>query len=114
MGALAVVTGSSHRQWSQPAGTTPAGRDHPAILRAPDMRRWVALKITVTQRDPAADSVYLRHANRVFLGTRHDGGVGVRKAPSGLGPSGRALWRDIHRDYGLAAHESAILTQCCR
>lgn len=36
------------------------------------------------------------------------------RARAGLGPSGRALWRGIHRDYGLASHEQAILVQCCR
>lgn len=36
------------------------------------------------------------------------------RAPSGLGKSGRQLWRDIHAEYGLAPHESAILVQCCR
>ena len=36
------------------------------------------------------------------------------RAPSGLGPSGRAFWRGIMADYGLAAHEQAILMQCCR
>lgn len=41
-------------------------------------------------------------------------GTMTRRPPSGLGPSGRALWRDIHRDYGLAPHETAILVQCCR
>ena len=36
------------------------------------------------------------------------------RAPAGLGPSGRALWRGILADYGLAPHERAILMQCCR
>ena len=36
------------------------------------------------------------------------------RAPAGLGPSGRALWRGILTDYGLAPHERAILVQCCR
>jgi hypothetical protein len=36
------------------------------------------------------------------------------RAPSGLGPSGRALWRQIHAEYGLAPHETVILVQCCR
>ena len=36
------------------------------------------------------------------------------RAPAGLGKSGRQLWREINRDYGLAAHEQAILVQCCR
>jgi hypothetical protein len=37
-----------------------------------------------------------------------------RRAPPGLGTSGRALWRDINAQFGLAPHESAILVQCCR
>jgi CelD/BcsL family acetyltransferase involved in cellulose biosynthesis len=41
-------------------------------------------------------------------------GMSARRAPSGLGASGRALWRDINREYGLAPHESAILVQVCR
>ena len=41
------------------------------------------------------------------------GSMGTR-APSGLGRSGRALWRDINAEYGLAPHESVILVQCCR
>lgn len=40
--------------------------------------------------------------------------MSARRAPSGLGASGRALWREINRDYGLAAHEAAVLVQCCR
>jgi hypothetical protein len=39
---------------------------------------------------------------------------GMKRAPAGLGPSGRALWRDVMRDYGLAPHEAAILVQVCR
>jgi hypothetical protein len=39
---------------------------------------------------------------------RHDHTGAIRARP------GRALWRGIHRDYGLAAHEAAILLQCCR
>ncbi len=38
----------------------------------------------------------------------------MRRSPSGLGKSGRALWREINAEYGLAPHEAAILTQCCR
>jgi hypothetical protein len=38
----------------------------------------------------------------------------VRRAPSGLGKAGRALWRDIMAEFGLAPHEAAILVQCCR
>lgn len=34
--------------------------------------------------------------------------------PPGLGRSGRALWRDVNAEYGLAPHESAILVQVCR
>jgi hypothetical protein len=40
--------------------------------------------------------------------------MGTRRAPSGLGRSGRALWRDINAEFGLAPHERAILVQCCR
>ena len=36
------------------------------------------------------------------------------RAPAGLGRSGRALWRAIHAEFGLAPHETAILTQVCR
>jgi hypothetical protein len=36
------------------------------------------------------------------------------RAPAGLGKAGRALWRDVMAEYGLAPHERAILTQCCR
>ena len=38
----------------------------------------------------------------------------TRRAPSGLGKAGRALWRDITAEYGMAPHELAILVQCCR
>jgi len=38
----------------------------------------------------------------------------AKRPPAGLGPSGRALWRGIMADYGLAPHEAAILVQCCR
>jgi hypothetical protein len=37
-----------------------------------------------------------------------------KRAPSGLGRAGRALWRDINAEFGLAPHESAVLVQCCR
>jgi hypothetical protein len=40
--------------------------------------------------------------------------MAARRAPSGLGKSGRALWRDLHAEFGLSPHESAILVQCCR
>ena len=40
--------------------------------------------------------------------------MAARRAPSGLGRSGRALWRDIMAEFGLAPHELAILVQCCR
>ena len=36
------------------------------------------------------------------------------RAPAGLGKAGRALWRDINAEFGLAPHEAAILVQCCR
>ena len=38
----------------------------------------------------------------------------MRRAPSGLGKAGKALWQGINAEYGLAPHESAILVQCCR
>jgi hypothetical protein len=41
------------------------------------------------------------------------GSMGTR-APSGLGRSGRALWRDLQAEFGFAAHELAILMQVCR
>jgi len=40
--------------------------------------------------------------------------MGTRRSPSGLGNTGRALWRDINAEFGLAPHERAILVQCCR
>jgi hypothetical protein len=40
--------------------------------------------------------------------------MGTPRAPEGLGKSGRALWRGILAEYGLAPHEIAILVQCCR
>ncbi len=36
------------------------------------------------------------------------------RCPVGLGRSGRALWRAVHAEFGLAPHERAILVQCCR
>ena len=36
------------------------------------------------------------------------------RAPSGLGRSGRALWRQVNAEFGLAPHESAVLVQVCR
>jgi hypothetical protein len=36
------------------------------------------------------------------------------RCPAGLGRSGRALWRAVHAEFGLAPHERAILVQCCR
>ena len=43
-----------------------------------------------------------------------DWSMGTPRAPSGLGRAGRALWRDVMAEYGLAPHEAAILVQCCR
>jgi hypothetical protein len=40
--------------------------------------------------------------------------MAATRAPSGLGKSGRALWRDIMAEFGLAPHERAVLLQCCR
>ena len=41
------------------------------------------------------------------------GRMGTR-APDGLGKAGRALWRQVNAEFGLAPHESAILVQVCR
>jgi hypothetical protein len=40
--------------------------------------------------------------------------MSTRRAPSGLGKAGRGLWREVNAEFGLAAHEAAILVQCCR
>jgi hypothetical protein len=40
--------------------------------------------------------------------------MSARRAPSGLGKAGRALWREVMAEFGLAPHESAILVQVCR
>jgi hypothetical protein len=40
--------------------------------------------------------------------------MGTVRAPAGLGKAGRALWREVNREFGLAPHESAILIQVCR
>jgi hypothetical protein len=39
--------------------------------------------------------------------------MGTVRAPAGLGKAGRALWREVNREFGLAPHETAILTQVC-
>src|SRR5689334_8855754 len=49
-----------------------------------------------------------------FFWSWHDVSMGTLRAPEGLGKSGRALWRGILAEYGLAPHELAILVQCCR
>jgi hypothetical protein len=36
------------------------------------------------------------------------------RCPPGLGKSGRALYRDVNREFGLSPHEAAILVQVCR
>ncbi|MHA6629401.1 hypothetical protein ACU61A_28525 [Pseudonocardia sichuanensis] len=36
------------------------------------------------------------------------------RAPKGLGPSGRRLWRAVLVDFGLAEHELALLLEACR
>ncbi len=38
----------------------------------------------------------------------------ARRAPAGLGKSGRALWAGTMRDYELSAPETALLTEACR
>jgi hypothetical protein len=40
--------------------------------------------------------------------------MAARRAPSGLGKAGRALWREVNAEFGLAPHEAAILVQVCR
>jgi hypothetical protein len=42
------------------------------------------------------------------------GTMAARRAPSGLGKAGKALWHDVNAQFGLAPHESAILVQVCR
>ena len=64
--------------------------------------------------DCRSHAPYPRDANDVFLArARTIEGMSTRP-PAGLGRSGRALWRAIHAEFGLAAHESAILVQVCR
>jgi hypothetical protein len=36
------------------------------------------------------------------------------RTPAGLGPSGRALWRQVHAAYGLNPAETLMLTELCR
>ncbi len=36
------------------------------------------------------------------------------RAPKGLGPAGRALWRDANGKYEFDPHELLILTELCR
>jgi hypothetical protein len=38
----------------------------------------------------------------------------VRRAPSGLGRAGRALWSDVVADFELSSHEEALLLQAAR
>jgi hypothetical protein len=38
----------------------------------------------------------------------------MRRAPPGLGASGRALWAGTMRDFELSAPETALLTEACR
>jgi len=38
----------------------------------------------------------------------------IPRAPDGLGPSGRRLWRAILVDFELAEHEMSLLRQACR
>ena len=63
---------------------------------------------------PRPGETYPRDANRLFLAAWHHGSMAARRAPSGLGTAGRALWRAVNAEFGLAPHESAILVQCCR
>jgi hypothetical protein len=38
----------------------------------------------------------------------------VKRPPAGLGTSGKALWKQVNAEFGLAPHETTILVQCCR
>lgn len=40
--------------------------------------------------------------------------VQVQRAPSGLGKSGRKLWRSIVSEYDLEVHETLLLAEACR
>ncbi|MGO9158375.1 P27 family phage terminase small subunit [Mycobacterium sp.] len=40
-------------------------------------------------------------------------GSQIPRAPTGLGPRGRALWREVHRSYVLDGVESELLHQLC-
>jgi hypothetical protein len=41
-------------------------------------------------------------------------GTQLPRAPAGLRPRGKALWREVHRDYMLDAVECELLTELCR
>lgn len=38
----------------------------------------------------------------------------ARRAPAGLGKSGRALWRETWREFEMTAPEAALLAEACR
>jgi hypothetical protein len=38
----------------------------------------------------------------------------IPRAPSGLGRSGRALWRALLEDFELTEHETVVLREACR
>lgn len=38
----------------------------------------------------------------------------ILSPPKGVGPSGRALWRDVLGKYELEEHELALLREACR
>ena len=40
--------------------------------------------------------------------------VQVQRTPSGLGKSGRKLWRSIVGEYDLEVHETLLLAEACR
>jgi hypothetical protein len=40
--------------------------------------------------------------------------MAVKRAPKGLGATGRRFWRETLAEFGLAPHEQVILVQCCR
>jgi hypothetical protein len=49
----------------------------------------------------------------ITLRGEHHGRM-TRRAPAGLGASGRALWREVMAEYGLNPAEALMLTQLAR
>lgn len=48
------------------------------------------------------------------VGGRMADGAAVARAPSGLGPRGRRLWRQVLAGYELSDAEAAVLLEACR